>query len=92
MVNNCELDRRITAYRFALYDLGLYLDSHPCDKKALQLREQYMCTLKQLVNEYEQHYGPYVLTQKDVGDDWTEWVCGPWPWEYGLGGGCHVAV
>ncbi len=92
MVNCCELDKSITAYRFALYDLGLYLDSHPCDKAAMALREQYMCKLKELIDEYEQHYGAYVLTQKDVCDNWKDWVCGPWPWEIGLGGGCCVAI
>lgn len=92
MVNACELDKHITAYRFALYDLGLYLDSHPCDKQAMQLRGIYRSKLAKLINEYEQHYGPYILTRQDVGDDWKEWVSDPWPWDIGMGGNRHVAV
>ena len=92
MVNACELDKQITAYRFALYELGLYLDSHPCDKQALQLRSANKCKQAKLIDEYEQHYGPYVLTQHDVGDNWKEWVGDPWPWDIGMGGTRYVAV
>ena len=92
MVSKHELDKQIMAGRFALYDLGLYLDSHPCDSQALQLRAMYMEKKKKLINEYEQCYGAYVITQSDVQDCWTEWVSGPWPWEYTKGDGCCVAV
>lgn len=92
MVNSCELDKMITAYRFALYDLGLYLDSHPCDTQAMQLRHIYMSKLKKLIDEYEQHYGSYILTKCDVGDNWKEWVCDPWPWDIGMGGNRYVAI
>ena len=38
MVCKSAVEKRIAAYKFALYDLGLYLDSHPCDQQAMQLR------------------------------------------------------
>ncbi len=72
---------RIRAYQFALYDLGLFLDSHPDDKQAMQLRAHYKAKLCQLKDAYEQHYGPLVLTQSDVEDSWREWICDPWPWD-----------
>ena len=91
MVTRHELDKQIMAVRFALYDLGLYLDSHPCDEQAMQLRRLYKEKLHKLIDEYEQCYGAYVLTQHDVSC-WQEWVSGPWPWEYTKGDACNVAV
>ena len=91
MVSKHELDKRIMAVRFALYDLGLFLDTHPCDEQAHQLREMYKAQLHKLIEEYEQCYGTYVLTQCDV-ENWKEWVCDPWPWEFAKGDGCCVAL
>ena len=92
MVCKSTVEKRISAYQFALYDLALYLDSHPCDEKALQLREIYKTRLCQLINEYEQHYGKYVTKMDDVQESWTEWVKDPWPWDPMRGDGNCVAV
>ena len=92
MVCKNAVEKRIGAYKFALYDLGLYLDSHPCDEKAMQLRDVYKARLCQLVNEYEQHYGKYVITMTDVEGSWMEWVRDPWPWDVQKGDGSYVAV
>ena len=92
MVCKSAVEKRIAAYKFALYDLGLYLDSHPCDQQAMQLRDQYKERLAQLIEEYEQHYGNYVRTQSDVMDNWKEWVSDPWPWDVEKGDGRCVAV
>lgn len=92
MVCKSAVEKRIAAYKFALYDLGLYLDSHPCDPQALQLRCVYKERLANLIDEYEQHYGKYVVTMTDVEDCWTEWVKDPWPWDVVKGDGRCVAV
>ena len=92
MVCKSAVEKRITAYKFALYDLALYLDSHPCDEKAMQLRFMYQEKLTALINEYEQHYGKYVVTMADVEGSWKEWVQDPWPWDIMKGDGQHVAV
>ena len=81
MANCKDLLERIRAYQFALYDLGLFLDSHPHDEKAMQLRALYRQKLHQLKDAYEQHYGPIVMTMCDVEDSWHEWVKDPWPWD-----------
>ncbi len=86
MVNKYEIQRRIWAYQFALYDLGLFLDTHPCDEQGMKLRHIYKDRLEKLICEYEQHYGPYVQTQQDVTDSWKDWVTAPWPWETNKGG------
>lgn len=92
MVCKTAIEKRIGAYEFALYDLALYLDSHPCDTRAMQLRETYKGRLRQLIDEYEQHYGKYIRTMADVQDNWSEWVNGPWPWENARGDGNCVAI
>lgn len=92
MVCKNAVEKRIGAYKFALYDLGLYLDSHPCDQQAMQLREVYKTRLCQLIDEYEQHYGKWINTTADVQDSWAEWVKDPWPWDGMKGDGCCVAV
>ncbi|MBE6806449.1 MAG: spore coat protein CotJB [Ruminococcaceae bacterium] len=93
MVCKSAVEKRIAAYKFALYDLGLYLDSHPCDAQAMQLRCVYKERLAALIDEYEQHYGKYVVTMADVEDSWAEWVKDPWPWDVVVkGDGRCVAV
>lgn len=81
MANCKELVERIRAYQFALYDLALFMDSHPHDRQAMQLRSVYRQKLHQLIDAYEQHYGPLVMTMNDVEDSWEEWVRDPWPWD-----------
>ncbi len=92
MVCKSAIEKRIAAYKFALYDLALYLDSHPCDEKAMQLRGVYKERLTALINEYEQHYGKYVATMSDVQESWSEWVQDPWPWDVAKGDGRYVAI
>ena len=50
MVRRKAVEKRINAYQFALYDLALFLDSHPCDARAMQLRETYKSRLSQLID------------------------------------------
>ena len=81
--NKCMLRRRITALDFALYELVEYLDTHPCDTRALSLREEYKAKRAECIREYEAQFGPYIVTTNDVmGDRWS-WIDNPWPWEYG---------
>lgn len=92
MVCKNAVEKRIAAYKFALYDLALYLDSHPCDQEAFALRQDYREKLKELINLYEQHYGAYVATMYDAEDNWNEWVKDPWPWDVAKGDGNCVAI
>jgi spore coat protein JB len=87
----CKLKQQIHAYDFAILEIGLFLDTHPCDTAALQKRQELQAQRQMLVEEYERQYGAYVVVDTDVcGDAWT-WVQGPWPWENERGNG-YVAV
>ena len=61
-------------------DLGLYLDTHPEDERAISIHGKYTRQLKELKNEYERMYGP--LTMHSPSDAWR-WIDEPWPWEGG---------
>ncbi len=76
------LRRKIDAYDFAILEFGMYLDTHPCDMKALQRRQNLQKERKALVEAYETKYGPYIVKDTQVrGNTWS-WVNDPWPWEY----------
>lgn len=82
MNNKTMMRRRISAVDFALFELTEFLDTHPDDQRALQLREQYLMKRQELIHEYEQQCGPYIVTANDVrGNRWT-WVENPWPWDF----------
>ena len=85
-MDKCALRRRISAVDFALWELQLFLDTHPQCTEALQKREQLMAERHQLISQYEAHFGPLVLTSRDVQGDCWSWTNDPWPWD--LEGGC----
>lgn len=83
MDDRMALKHRIHALDFALLELNLFLDTHPCNEQAMMKREEYQTQRAALIAVYEEQYGPYVVTAKQVtGEHWS-WVDGPWPWEYG---------
>lgn len=77
-VDKCKLMREISAVEFAAWELHMYLDTHPCDEKALEMQRKYVERAKELREEYEECYGP--LNYK--AGSGAAWVKNPWPWEY----------
>jgi len=70
----------INEISFALDDVGLYLDTHPEDKEAMEYYQKYRIQRNQAVKEYEKCYGPLTKYSVVADDSWT-WICAPWPWE-----------
>ena len=67
---------------FAIYEMVLYLDTHPNSGKALRQLMQYRAERKKAVEEYERMFGKFVATHDDAaGDNHWDWVDDPWPWE-----------
>ncbi|MBP3435528.1 MAG: spore coat protein CotJB [Clostridia bacterium] len=85
MDDRMTLKHRIGAYTFAIWEMTLYLDTHPHETCALNKRRELMEARCQLIDEYEAQYGPFVRTSEDVKGDCWSWIDGPWPWEYGRG-------
>ena len=75
-----EMVTRIRELGFASGDLGLYLDTHPEEQKAIHLHKEYSMELSKLKEEYQTMYGP--LTMHYPSDQWR-WIDEPWPWEGG---------
>ena len=77
-MDKCKLMREISAVSFAGWELHLYLDTHPCDEKALEMHRKYSERAMELKKEYEECFGP--LTH--YSGSGLDWIKDPWPWEY----------
>ena len=75
-----ELLRKIQAYNFAAYDLLLYLDTHPDDKKAFRLFSEMVKKTKSLIEKFEEKFGPLTVFAAGKVDSFN-WLKSPWPWE-----------
>ena len=79
-----QLFQWINMVSFAMNDVLLYLDSHPCDKEALAYFHQVKSLREKALQEYASAYGPLTLDTVSWTDDKWKWTLEPWPWE----GGC----
>lgn len=75
-----ELMKIITESSFAMYDLILFLNTHPCDTEALCLYKDYKKIYKMAVEEYTETFGPLSSNNVRIDNKWT-WIESPWPWE-----------
>lgn len=72
----------IMATSFVCDDLRLFLDTHPCDRAALEHWEKWSKIRNEAVREYTKCYGPIEMYRVDVKDkECWPWVEEPWPWE-----------
>ncbi len=79
-MDRTALLKKIQSYRFAAYDMLLYLDTHPDDKKAFMLFKELVAKAGQLVKEYQEAYGPLTAFAAAGGESF-DWLKSPWPWE-----------
>lgn len=75
-----ELLCALQQYEFALYDLQLYLDSHPNCMEAMRQYKKYKAMKKSAEEQFVRLYGPIVAEQSDTDNEWN-WIQDPWPWE-----------
>ena len=81
--DDCERKQMLMEIRelnFSVIELGLYLDTHPEDQRALCLHRKYVKELKELKDKYQKVYGP--LSIYFPCNKWR-WLEEPWPWERG---------
>ncbi len=76
MVNTKNLKHKFMAVRFVMWELHLYLDTHPCDEDAMRLLERYKKQYENLLEEYKCQYGP--LTAECGSGE--AWIGRPFPW------------
>lgn len=70
---------KISSAQFALWELHMYLDTHPCDLAATEMCEKYKKETDFLINEYEKNFGPLYSDNCEN----CNWISEPWPWERG---------
>ena len=75
-----DLILQIDENRFAIIELGLYLDLYPNDTNALNKYNSYLKKEKELITIYESKYGPMTLSSPVQKNTWL-WDNSPWPWE-----------
>ena len=79
-----DVERCLYEKSFAMYDLMLYLDTHPEDEEALTYYESLREEWKQARCAYVAQIGPLTFDDVTGENKWT-WINRPWPWE---GGAC----
>ena len=80
--SKAQLLHDISVIGFVLYDLNLYLDTHPQDQEALGLYASYIKLAKEGREKYTAKYGPLDSAELVLEDGYT-WLNDPWPWELG---------
>lgn len=77
-----ELWRIIHETGFAVDDINLYLDTHPCDQEALNYYHYVVRLYREAMEAYEVQCGPLRVDQVRSQNYWN-WVDDKWPWEGG---------
>ena len=62
---------------FALLEMRLFLDTHPCDAAALAIRSKYENEYRAARRNYLEECGPLTIYDCDA----AQWVANPWPWD-----------
>lgn len=75
-----ELLKTISELDFTIIDLQLYLDTHPCDLKAIAYFNDCVSKVNSLKETYHEKYGMLQLSSEVFGDCF-EWANQWWPWE-----------
>lgn len=78
-----ELLEWISIVSFAVDDVKLFLDTHPCSKEALEFFEEFKKQRMQALREYAKCYGPLTIDTTCTPAERWMWVNEPWPWQEG---------
>ena len=81
--NSCRaLLRRIQQTEFVALELNLFLNTHPCDQRAIEQYNRAHQELCELKRQFEQQCGPLMNFGFGLnkGNTWL-WAQQPWPWE-----------
>lgn len=79
-MNREEHLRQLQSYNFAAYDMLLYLDTHPNDRRAFELFRSLVAKTKAVKSEFEKEHGP-LMPWSAAEFDTFRWLESPWPWE-----------
>lgn len=77
MNRRAKMVQKLGSVQFAMWELHLYLDTHPMDSAAQMRLCGYQKTYAALRAEFEAAYGPL----SPAAGSGTAWLADPWPWE-----------
>lgn len=69
--------KKLSAYQFTLWEMHLYLDTHPWDLQMVEAHGRLTAKYMAMRTEFEEQFYP-LTASKAQG---FEWLKGPWPWE-----------
>ena len=75
-----QLARFIDEVSFAINDLVLFLDTHPCNRQAMACYQEYKKMRQEAMQEYNRYVGPLQADAVMDSDEWC-WALQPWPWK-----------
>ena len=79
-MSKMDLLKQISATRFMIVDLALFLNTHPKDKETIIEHNYYVKEWKSLKENYEMNFG--MLTQLNSVSPYPwQWMSEPWPWD-----------
>ena len=89
-MNQTQLLNYLCEVSFAVDDVLLYLDTHPCDCEALAYSHKMTESRNEAKKVYARRFGPLTIdcTAECESNQW-EWIMQPWPWESMSKGGCR---
>lgn len=71
----------VQKYSFAMWDLNLYLNTHPTDRNVMKLYDTYREAYKEANARYENKYGSLIVSETNTSEGYWAWNKSPWPWE-----------
>jgi len=74
-----DLLKEIMAVDFVVYELALFLNTHPTDRRALEDHNNFSRRSHQLRAMYEEKFGPLILDS--ISGFPYQYINNPWPWE-----------
>ena len=82
-LNNASMEH-INQVSFAVDEVKLYLDTHPCDSEALAYFHEMSAHRNDALKQYASAYGPLTVDTADYScaERWN-WINEPWPWQEG---------
>ena len=72
--------KTLSCMAFSMYELRLFLDTHPDSKTAASKLSELEKTYLPLRKKFEDKFGPLKASDAESAVDWIK---GPWPWEVG---------
>ncbi len=86
--NQRRLLQEINETSFAVNDIQLYLDTHPCDEKAMEFYKEHASRRNELLCRYAREFGPLTIdSAAEACGNTFQWAQQPFPWEQE--GGCR---